>query len=240
MSAGDRAIRVSAVIAVLVVTGIAAVISYGHAHDLVEAYGEPGVSSYALPLTVDGLIATTGLVLLDAARRGARPPFLAWLLLAAGIAATLGANIAHGLSHGLVGAAVAGWPALVATGCFELLTRMIRSGREGVDNINTLDLETDPEPVADGWDRWETIDPEPVPATVGTTPMDPTVALVATGDLEPDPELEELVATARDRFGTEVPSVNQLRRALKVGHPKATAVRAELEAAPVLNGSQPH
>lgn len=232
MTAGDRAIRVSAVIAVLVVTAIAAVISYGHAHDLVEAHGEPGVSSYALPFTVDGLICTCGLVLLDAARRGARPPFLAWLLLAAGIAATLGANIAHGLSHGLVGAAVAGWPALVATGCFELLTRMIRSGR-GQAESTPADLPELPAPgPVEDWpewqDPWDTIDPEPVPAIMGAKPVDGTVAPRATGDLEPDPELAGLVATARDRFGAEVPSVNQIRRELRLGHPRASAVRAAM------------
>ena len=37
-------------------------------------------------------------------------------LLGVGIAATLAANVAHGLGHGLIGAAVAAWPAVALVG----------------------------------------------------------------------------------------------------------------------------
>ena len=39
-------------------------------------------------------------------------PALARWLLGLGIAATLAANVAHGPGHGLIGAAVAAWPAV--------------------------------------------------------------------------------------------------------------------------------
>jgi len=46
--------------------------------------------------------------------------------LAAGIVATIGANLAHGLGHGPVGAMVSAWPALALVGSFELLMLLIR------------------------------------------------------------------------------------------------------------------
>jgi hypothetical protein len=73
-----------------------------------------------VPLTVDGLIYASSMVMLDSTRRATPVPALARWLLGAGIAAALAANVAHGLGHGLAGAAVAAWPvvALVArTSC---------------------------------------------------------------------------------------------------------------------------
>lgn len=56
-------------------------------------------------------------------------PALARLLLGLGIAATLAANVAHGLDHGLIGAAVAAWPAVALVGSYELLMMVIRSSQ---------------------------------------------------------------------------------------------------------------
>lgn len=122
-AAGDRLIGWSATISVIVVTAIAAVISYGHARELVARYGAAGWTADALPLTIDGLVATCSLILVDSARHHRNPPWQAWFLLITGACATIAANIAAGLSHGIVGAAIAGWPALVAIGCFDLLLR---------------------------------------------------------------------------------------------------------------------
>ena len=61
-----------------------------------------------VPLTVDGLIYASSMVMLDSARRKTPVPALARWLLGLGIAATLAANVAHGLGHGLIGASVAG------------------------------------------------------------------------------------------------------------------------------------
>ncbi|HEX6521819.1 MAG TPA: DUF2637 domain-containing protein [Streptosporangiaceae bacterium] len=54
-----------------------------------------------VPLTVDGLIYASSMVMLDSARRKTAVPALARWLLGLGIAATLAANVAHGLGHGL-------------------------------------------------------------------------------------------------------------------------------------------
>lgn len=120
--AGDRLIPF-ATISVVVVTAIAAVISYGHARELVQRYGATGWTADALPLTIDGLVATCSLILVDCARHHRDAPWQAWFLLITGACATIAANVAAGLSHGFIGAAIAGWPALVATGCFDLLLR---------------------------------------------------------------------------------------------------------------------
>jgi hypothetical protein len=67
------------------------------------------------------------MVMLDPARRKVPVPPLARWLLGLGIAATLAANVAHGLGHGIIGAAVAAWPAVTLVGSYELLMTSIRS-----------------------------------------------------------------------------------------------------------------
>ena len=100
MSGVDRVIRWSTAVAVLGVAAVAAVASYEHAYDLVRAHGESGWTARMVPLTVDGLIYASSMVMLDSARRKTPVPALARWLLGLGIAATLAANVAHGLGHG--------------------------------------------------------------------------------------------------------------------------------------------
>ena len=69
-----------------------------------------------VPLTVDGLIYASSMVILDSARRKTPVPALARWLLGLGIAATLAANVAHGLGHAVAGPAVAAWPAVALVG----------------------------------------------------------------------------------------------------------------------------
>src|SRR3984957_6796373 len=109
MSTADRVIRWSTALAVLGVAAIAAVASYEHAYDLVRAHGEASWTARLVPLTVDGLIYASSMVMLDSARRKAPVPALSRWLLGLGIVATLAANVTHGLSHGPAGAAVAAW-----------------------------------------------------------------------------------------------------------------------------------
>ena len=122
----DRLIRLTTALAVLMVAGVAAVISYQHAYELVTSHGETGFTARLLPFTVDGLIWAASMVVLDASRRNHPVPRLALWSLGAGIVATVGANLAHGLSHGPVGALVSAWPALALVGSFELLMTLIR------------------------------------------------------------------------------------------------------------------
>jgi hypothetical protein len=95
----DNAIRWSTAAAVIGVAAVAAVVSYEHPYALVRAHGESGWTGRLIPLTVDGLIWASSMVMLDSARRKVRVPTLARWLLGLGIAASLLANAAHGLGH---------------------------------------------------------------------------------------------------------------------------------------------
>jgi hypothetical protein len=82
--------------------------------------------------------------------RSARPAHcgrvsaLARWLLGLGIAATLAANVAHRLGHGLIGAAVAAWPAIALVGPYELLMMVIRSSQVSARDTSDRKDETDP------------------------------------------------------------------------------------------------
>ena len=97
-----------------------------------------------VPLTVDGLIYASSMVILDSARRKTPVPALARWLLGLGIAATLAANVAHGLGHGVADAAVAAWPAVALVGSYELLMMVIRSSQVPVDIAPRTGRDADP------------------------------------------------------------------------------------------------
>jgi Protein of unknown function (DUF2637) len=122
--AADRVIRWTTAGAV---AGVAAMTSYEHAHALVRAHGEAGRTGRPVPLTMDGLIYVTSVMMLDSARRKVPVRALASWLLGLGIAATLAANVAHGLGDGLAGATVAAWPTVALVGSYELLMMIISS-----------------------------------------------------------------------------------------------------------------
>ena len=126
----DRLIRITTALAVVAVAGVAAIISYQHAYELVTSHGETGITAHLLPFTVDGLIWAASMVVLDASRQNHPVPPLAKWSLAVGIVATIGANLAHGLNHGPIGARVSAWPALALVGSFELLMLLIRTRQQ--------------------------------------------------------------------------------------------------------------
>jgi Protein of unknown function (DUF2637) len=135
MTGTDKAIRWSTAAAVIGVAAVAAVVSYEHAYALVRAHGETGWTAHLIPLTVDGLIWASSMVMLDSARRGVPVPSLARWLLGLGIAATLAANVAHGLGHGLIGAAVGAWPAVALVGSYELLMMIVRGTQQPTGDV---------------------------------------------------------------------------------------------------------
>jgi hypothetical protein len=144
MMAADRIIRWSTALALLGVAAVAAVASYEHAYDLVRAHGESGWTARMVSLTVDGLIYASSMVMLDSARRKTPVPALARWLLGLGIAATLAANVAHGLGQGLIGAAVAAWPAVALIGSYEPLMLVIRSAQVSVQDMSETGHDADP------------------------------------------------------------------------------------------------
>jgi hypothetical protein len=124
---GDKAIRWSTIAAVSVVALVAGFVSYRHALQVVSEHGETGWLARCYPLTVDGLIYASSMVLLNAARRGLDRPPLAYAALVLGIAATLAANVAAGLANGPEGALEAAWPAPALVISYELLMLVIRT-----------------------------------------------------------------------------------------------------------------
>jgi len=143
----DRLIRITTALAVATVAGVAAVISYRHAYELISTHGETGVTARLVPFTVDGLILAASMLILDANRRNRPVPPLARWCLGAGIVATVGANLAHG--HGPIGALVSAWPALALAGSFELLMTLIRTGRRTIDAPSASAPGSQPRPLAD-------------------------------------------------------------------------------------------
>ena len=107
--------------------------SYEHAYELVRVHGEARWNARLVPLTVDGLIYASSMVLLNSARRKVPVPAPARWLLGLGIGATPAANAAHGLGHGPTGAAVAAWPAVALVGSYELLMMIIRGAQVPAD-----------------------------------------------------------------------------------------------------------
>jgi Protein of unknown function (DUF2637) len=130
MNAADRVIRWSTALAVVGVAAVAAVVSYEHASALVQTHGEFGWTGCLIPLTVDGLIYASSMVMLDSVRSGVWVPALARWLLGLGIIATLAANVSHGLGHGTIRAVVAAWPAIALVGSYELLMMIISGAQE--------------------------------------------------------------------------------------------------------------
>ncbi|WP_131737645.1 DUF2637 domain-containing protein [Actinomadura roseirufa] len=122
----EHLIKITTAVAVITVAAVAAIISYAHALDLVRTHGEPGTTARLVPFTVDGLIWAASMVILDASRRNHPVPALAKWNLAAGICATIGANVAHGAAHGPIGALISACPALALVGSFELLMTLTR------------------------------------------------------------------------------------------------------------------
>jgi hypothetical protein len=108
---GDRYRPLTAA-AVLLVAAIAAVVSYMHVATLALVYGQPPLAAYLLPLSIDGLVATSSLVLLRSARAGVSAPRLARAGLVLAVVAILAASVSSGAAHGWPGALLARWPAV--------------------------------------------------------------------------------------------------------------------------------
>jgi hypothetical protein len=126
---GDTVIRVLAAIVVLAVAAFAAIVSYSHIFELGFHHGQDGAAARLLPLSVDGLIASASLVMLHAARRDLDPPWLARVMLALGVGATVAANVAYGLPFGWLSAVVSAWPAVAFVGSVEMAVRFVRDAR---------------------------------------------------------------------------------------------------------------
>jgi Protein of unknown function (DUF2637)/Winged helix-turn-helix DNA-binding len=110
--------------AVLLVAGIAAVISFVHIESLAIRYGQPPLAAYLLPVSIDGTVVVASMAMLRAARLGVTAPWLARTMLLLAVGATLACNVAYGLPHGWPGALLSGWPAIAFIGSAEVAITM--------------------------------------------------------------------------------------------------------------------
>ncbi|XVQ07436.1 DUF2637 domain-containing protein [Spirillospora sp. CA-255316] len=134
----DHVIRSASTVSVIVLAGIAAVISYKHMYQLVLRYGETSWTAALLPVSVDGMIVVASMSLLVDSRQGRRSGLLPWTLLVLGSAASLAANVAVA-EPSVVGRLIAAWPSCALIGAYELLMRQIRHtsvGKTACDNAD--------------------------------------------------------------------------------------------------------
>jgi hypothetical protein len=200
---GDRLTRWTAVLAVLAVAAVAALISYRHAVTVVTGHGEPGMVGHLYPVVIDGLIVAASMVLLDSARHREKPPALALWLLAAGIGATLAANVLAGVSAGLLGAVVAAWPAAGFVGCYELLMMLVRASARRGSQLSGDESRGAPDAV-----------PAPVPADAQDAALIALRATVAAGNPLSGRQLETRFGLTR----AEATKVRQMAFAESNGH----------------------
>ena len=261
----DRLITALAAVAVIAIAVVAAIVSYRHALTVARDHGETGATAYMTPITIDGLVVVASMVMLDAARRRQHPPGLAWCALAMGIGATLGINVLYGVQHGLIGAVIAAWPAVALTIAVELLMGMIR--RRAVPApapvpvpVPVAEGGTAPAAAPATAEEQPKEEAATAPATAPAAPAaaatSPATAPAAGGETGPEEvaatgeetetgavrPLPELIAAARERYAPllaagRLPSVRQLRREMRVGHPKAVALRAALVQAAALRAA---
>jgi hypothetical protein len=110
---------------VLLLAGIAAVVSFRHMHELCLRHGEDQLAAVLIPLAVDGAIVVASMSILLANRYGSRGGTLAWAMLLVGSLASLGANIAVA-EPSLIGRIIAAWPSVALIGSYELLMSQVR------------------------------------------------------------------------------------------------------------------
>ena len=132
MNRTDKLIRFGGATAVLAVATIAAVVSFIHIQHLAWTHGQTELAAVLLPLSIDGTVAAASLVLLRAARDRITAPWLAQVMLASAVLATLAANVGYGWQWGPAGAALSGWPAYAFIGCTEMAILMVRRARPPV------------------------------------------------------------------------------------------------------------
>jgi Protein of unknown function (DUF2637) len=213
MTANDTATRRVTTGIVLAVGLFAGSDSYSHIYTLARDHGQAVASAALLPLAGDGLIAAASSAMLVASRQGREVPVLAWVMLLAGIGATIAANVGYGLHAGVTGALLSVWPVAAYVGCMELLTWMRRN--------------TGMHPEV-----------RPVSGDVAAGPASADAAADASDELARRRHtgtggLLDAAGRAFPAAGAgNVPSLWEIQRALRIGQGKAQQVQAHLAGRP--------
>ncbi|WP_213456592.1 DUF2637 domain-containing protein [Rhizomonospora bruguierae] len=174
MAGGTRAVRnVSAG----AVTAIAAWSSYSHMVHVALNFGERPEVAYALPFSVDGMLVVASVVMVDDKRRNHRVRPIARLAFAAGVLASVAANIAA--AHSSIGARiVAAWPAVALLLVVEMLARPPVPAAAEVPPSSTAQMQPPAEGVAAG-PSFEHVPVQvpPSPAPARSAPAKPSAHL---------------------------------------------------------------
>lgn len=169
--------RMTAILGVATVAATAAVISFSHVQALARTAGEPELTAWLLPLSIDGAIAAAAAVVLADSKAGRRTTPLTWLMLALGLAASLAANIASAQPT-WTARAVAAWPPIALALGIEVLASMSRrSGPVAPARPEAATSEqTEPRQASSRSVATPTCPPAPLPASgpsTTTTPVGP-------------------------------------------------------------------
>lgn len=174
----------------------AAVISFTHVQHLAREAGEPELTAWLLPLSIDGAVAAAAAVILADSRARRRPTVLTWLMLGLGLAASLASNVASAQPT-WTARAVAAWPPVALALGIEVLASMSRRGRSDQSAADgrgrTGSRSTQPGPA-----RGPAPDPRPDAARPATTPRPSPEAPVRpapprqAGPLQPAPRSADL------------------------------------------------
>ncbi|MEU6720735.1 DUF2637 domain-containing protein [Nonomuraea sp. NPDC046802] len=143
-----RRIQRTTITGVLLLAGIAAVVSFRHMHELCLRHGEDHLAAVLIPLAVDGAIVVASMSILLANRYGSRGGFLAWAMLLVGSLASLGANIAVA-EPSVIGRIIAAWPSVALIGSYELLMSQIRRVSAQEPGVGRGEVEGDRELVGE-------------------------------------------------------------------------------------------
>lgn len=127
MPSSERRAARAANLGVFMVAATAAVISFSHVRAVALRSGESGLTSWLLPVSIDGAVVAAVSVLLADSRAGRRPAGLTWLLLAFGLSASLAANVAAA-EPSATARAVAAWPPIALALGIEVLAGLARRG----------------------------------------------------------------------------------------------------------------
>ncbi|MEU0240445.1 DUF2637 domain-containing protein [Nocardiopsis sp. NPDC006198] len=130
--------RAVTIAAVLMLAGIAAVVSYSHMYELALRHGEPPWRAALFPLSVDGMIVGASMTLLSDARYGRKGGLLPWGLLITGSAASLAANVAVA-DPTMWSRIIHAWPSFALIGAYELLMREFRTAARTVRSVSADD-----------------------------------------------------------------------------------------------------
>lgn len=153
---------------------IAGAASFSHIHDLAADHGETGWRAWALPVCIDVLAVMAGFEILrdSRANRFGRAAFLPWLLLVAGVIASVAANVAQA-EPSITGRLIAAAPALAFIAGSKLVVRRLGHAAEAADHTATRAPAARVEPVAEpspAAPATSALEPEPTPAKPSSTP----------------------------------------------------------------------